>query len=174
MPVYSNLNRGNGFGNGYGNGMQGGQSNAWGNGYDAFGMQQTMPAQPQPQTAQTAMPNAEPGDIRLFVNGRAAADVYPMPQGVHVLTLWDVSGKRLYIKAYDNNGFPRVIDDLDVTPHVEPDPPKYVTKDDIRDILDELLGAYNFPDMKNFVTRNEMNKALSRTNGERRKGDEER
>lgn len=133
MPVYNNLNGYNNRANI--NGPT--NNNAWGNGYDAVGQySQTVP-QPQPQMPMQPMMNA---DTRVFVNGRAGADSYPMPQGVNTQALFDRNEPRLYIKAYDNNGYPSIVEDYDLVKHVEPEPPQYVTKDELRAILEEMLG----------------------------------
>ena len=134
MPMYNNLN-------GYNNraDMMGTGNTAWGNGYDALNAANrtvpVMPTQPQMPVQQSI-----PADARTFVNGRQAADNYPMPQGVNVLPLFDRSGTRLYIKAYDNNGYPSVVEDYDLVRHVEPEPPHYATVEDIRAIVEEILN----------------------------------
>jgi len=145
----------NGFmGNGTGTG-----NNNWSNGWNGTGMntvqpQTQTPTQPQPQ------PTRQP-DTKIIVNGRAAADVYPMPQGSTMVYLWDRSGERLFVKTYDSNGYPCVIEDYDLTPHVDPEP-AYVTKDDIREMIVEALGDIQIPNTKNFVTRDYLDKAISR------------
>lgn len=158
MPMYNNLS-------GYGNGNAQQQNNAmntapannvWGNGFDpntAWGNQQQaqQPAQSMPVSA------------RIFVDGRAGADAYPMPQGVNEITLWDRKPGRVFVKAYDNRGFPVVMEDYDYVDHVEPDPPQYVTKDDIREIIEEVMRSQNPVNMGNYVTRSDMDKALTLT-----------
>lgn len=113
--------------------------------------------QPQQQMMQ------RPSDGRTYVNGRAGADAYPIPSGVNEIILWDTEAKRFYIKGYDNNGMPRVLEDNDYSPHVEPevnaqpqvDFSQYATKDDIKNMISNAFG------MSTFVTQQEFNKALS-------------
>lgn len=143
----------NGFmgnGNGSGNTMNAGWSNGWnGNGVN------------QQEMTQTVQQPARQPNSKIIVNGRAGADAYPMPQGVTMAYLWDRSGERLFIKQYDNNGYPCVVEDYDLTPHVDPEP-AYVTKDDIREMIEEALGNIQVPNTKNFVTRDYLDKAISR------------
>lgn len=142
----------NGFmGNGAGTGNTG-----WSNGWNGTGMNV-----PQQQTAQTPQQPARQPDAKIIVNGRPAADAYPIPQGSTMVYLWDRSGERLFVKAYDNNGYPCVVEDYDLTPHVDPEP-AYVTKDDIREMIEEALGNIQLPSTKNFVTRDYLDKAISR------------
>lgn len=141
----------NGFmGNGTGTG-----NNNWSNGWNGTGMNTPQPpVQPQPQ------PVRQP-DAKIIVNGRAAADAYPMPQGSTTVYLWDRSGERMFVKTYDSNGYPCVTEDYDLTPHVDPEP-AYVTKEDIREMIAEALGDIQMPNTKNFVTRDYLDKAISR------------
>ena len=135
--------------NGSGNAMNTGWSNGW-NGMDANAPQPSQPQQTQQQPAS-----------KIVVNGRPGADAYPMPQGATMAYLWDRSGERLFIKRYDNNGYPCVMEDYDLTPHVDPEP-AYVTKEDIREMIEEALGNIQMPNTKNFVTRDYLDKAISR------------
>lgn len=144
----------NGFmGNRNGTGMT---DNGWSNGWNGTGMNM-----PQQQTVQTPQQPARQPDTKIIVNGRPAADAYPIPQGSTMVYLWDRSGERLFVKAYDNNGYPCVVEDYDLTPHVDPEP-AYVTKDDIREMIEEALGNIQMPNPKNFVTRDYLDKAISR------------
>lgn len=158
MPVYNNLSgQNNNFSN-----------NAWGNGYDA-GNTAWGPTMPQP--GQNVQQRPMSTDTRIFVNGRAGAEAFSMPQGVHTIELWDSNGGRIYVKSYDNNGFPRVTEDYDLVKHVEPDPPEYATKEDIRAMIEEFFSGHSIPNMNNYVTRSEMNKEISRVaSGGNRKG----
>jgi len=147
----------NGFiGNGNGTGNM--QNNGWSNGWNGTGMN-IQPSQPQTpvQPQQARQP-----ETKIIVNGRAAADAYPMPQGSTMVYLWDRNGERLFVKAYDNNGYPCVVEDYDLTPHVDPEP-AYVTKEDIREMIEEALANIQMPNTKQFVTRDYLDKALSRT-----------
>ena len=147
------MGNGNGTGNGAGN-----MNNGWSNGWTGTGINQPQPQQPsapmQPQ------PTRQP-DTKIIVNGRAAADVYPMPQGSTMVYLWDRGGERLFVKTYDSNGYPCVTEDYDLTPHIDPEP-AYVTKQDIREMIEEALGNIQLPNTKNFVTRDYLDKAISR------------
>ena len=141
-----------GNGNGTGN-----QNNMWSNGWNGTGMNTQSP---QPQTPVQPQPQRQP-ETKIIVNGRAAADAYPMPQGSTMVYLWDRNGERLFVKTYDNNGYPCVVEDYDLTPHVDPEP-AYVTKEDIREMIAEALGDIQMPNTKNFVTREYLDKAISR------------
>lgn len=144
----------NGFmGNGNGTGNP---NNVWSNGWNGTGMN------PQPQQTQTPVqqPQRQP-DTKIIVNGRAAADAYPIPQGSTMVILWDRNGDRVFVKAYDNNGYPCVVEDYDLTPHVDPEP-AYVTKEDIREMIQDALSDIQIPNPKNFVTRDYLDKAISR------------
>ena len=147
----------NGFmGNGNGTGNQ---NNMWSNGWNGAGMNTQSP---QPQAPVQPQPQRQP-ETKIIVNGRAAADAYPIPQGSTMVTLWDRNGERLFVKAYDNNGYPCVVEDYDLTPHVDPEP-AYVTKEDIREMIEEALANIQMPNTKQFVTREYLDKALSRAN----------
>lgn len=141
----------NGFmGNGAGTG-----NNNWSNGWNGTGMNTPQtPVQPQPQPARQP-------DAKIIVNGRAAADAYPMPQGSTTVYLWDRSGERMFVKTYDSNGYPCVTEDYDLTPHVEPEP-AYVTKEDIRDMIREALSELSIPNPDQFATKRDLEKAFSR------------
>lgn len=157
--MQGNMGYGNnsGYGtNGFiGNGNAMNAMNGWSNGWNGTGMNS-----PQPQAPVQPQPARQP-DTKIIVNGRAAADAYPMPQGSNLVFLWDRSGERLFVKTYDNNGYPCVTEDYDLTPHVNPEP-AYVTKDDIREMIEEALGNIQMPNTKNFVTRDYLDKAISR------------
>lgn len=151
-----------GYGNNQGYGSNGfmGNSNGtgntgWSNGWTGTGMNTPQtPVQPQPQPARQP-------DAKIVVNGRAAADAYPMPQGSTMIYLWDRSGERMFVKTYDSNGYPCVTEDYDLTPHVDPEP-AYVTKEGIREMIAEALGDIQMLNTKNFVTRDYLDKAISR------------
>ncbi len=107
-------------------------------------------------------------DGRVYVNGRAGADAYPIPPGLNEIILWDTEGKRFYIKGYDNNGMPRVLEDNDYIPHTEPDvQPQgnmdlsaYATKEDIKNMIAEAFSNATIPSMVGYVTKDEMDKAF--------------
>lgn len=98
-----------------------------------------------------------------YVSGRVGADAYPMPQGVNRVILFDNDTDRFFIKQYDNNGRPRVVEDNDFLEHIEPEPQMpnidlsaYATKDDIQRMIQESFSNLRFPDMSAFVTRNDL------------------
>ena len=107
-------------------------------------------------------------DGRVYVNGRAGADAYPLPMGVNVMILWDTDARRFYIKGYDNNGMPRVLEDNDYSPHSEPEPEmqqnldmsSYATKEDIqkmRNDFDSILSQLAVGNGGRIVRMNESN-----------------
>lgn len=125
-------------------------------GVPAYGQ---MPYQPQ-----MPMMQQRPNDGKTYVSGRAGADAYPMPNGVNQITLWDTDAHRFYVKGYDNNGMPRVLEDWDYMPHVHQetqaapavDMSKYATKDDIKAAITEA-----FQSLSGYVTEEQFNKELS-------------
>lgn len=133
----------------------------------------TVPQQPSPGFGfqQPQMP-AQDNRFQLvdYVSGRAGADAYQLPNGVNSAILFDNDADRYYIKGYDNNGRPRVLEDNDYQPHVEPEPQAvqanidltpYATKDDIQKMITDALANISVPNVSNFVTRKDFNKALS-------------
>lgn len=122
--------------------------------------------------------NAMPpqADNRTFVTGRAGAEAYPLPQGVNTIFLWDTEAKRFYIKGYDNNGMPRILEDNDYGPHVEIenttqgiDMSKFVTKEDLdqtiqdvaKEVAKEVTKKVKTPNLTGYATIDDLNKALS-------------
>lgn len=114
-----------------------------------------------------------------YVHGRSGADAYPLPPGITMARLWDDENNRFYVKGYDNNGRPRVLDDNDFIKHVEPEPQiasnidlsNYATKDDIQKIVSDAFAAniasyqqqlqqMGVPDMSNYVTMQQFNQGL--------------
>lgn len=120
--------------------------------------------QPQPQMMQQRY-----SDGKTYVSGRAGADAYPMPNGVNQITLWDTDAHRFYIKGYDNNGMPRVLEDNDYAPHVQQeaqtvpsiDLSNYATKDDIKSMISDAFSSIAMPNMSALVTKLELDKVLS-------------
>ena len=108
-------------------------------------------------------------DGRVYVNGRAGADAYPIPNGINYIVLWDTESKRFFIKGYDNNGMPRVLEDNDYGPHMEPEPASqlsvdlsmYATKEDIKEMISQAFSNATIPSMVGYVTQKEFDKALS-------------
>ena len=107
-------------------------------------------------------------DGKVYVNGRAGADAYPLPMGVNYMILWDTESRRFYEKGYDNNGIPRVLTDNDYGPHVEPEPARqqnvdlstYATKEDVqkmRNDFDRILSELAVGNGGRIVRMNESN-----------------
>lgn len=116
--------------------------------------------------------------LKTYVNGRPGADAFQLPPGVNSMILWDADSQRFFVKGYDNNGMPRVLEDNDYTPHTEPEPVQqpqvdlngYATKEDIKQMIAEAFSNATIPSMAGYVTRKEMDKAfesLSLGNGGR-------
>lgn len=132
----------------------------------------TVPASPNFAYQQPQMTQAQDNRFQLvdWVTGRAGADAYQLPTGVNNAILFDNDGRRFYIKGYDNNGRPRVLEDNDFTPHVEPEPQPvqanidltaYATKDDIKNMITDAISNLSIPNVNNYVTRKEFYKSLS-------------
>lgn len=107
-------------------------------------------------------------DGRVYVNGRAGADAYPLPMGVNFMILWDTDAHRFYVKGYDNNGMPRVLEDNDYGPHIDPEPMQqtsvdtssFATKEDIkrmREDFDSILSQLAVGNGGRIVRLNESN-----------------
>lgn len=101
-----------------------------------------------------------------YVSGRAGADAYQMPTGVNRVLLFDNDTNRMFIKGYDNNGRPRVLEDNDFQPHVDPEPKavmpnidlsNYATKDDIQ----KMLNGIRMPNLSGYMTQKDFDEALS-------------
>lgn len=111
-----------------------------------------------------------------YVSGRAGADAYQMPTGVNKVLLFDNDTNRMYIKGYDNNGRPRVLEDNDFQPHVDPEPQvssappidlsSYATKDDMQRMINIAVSKANQPkanqpDLTKYVTQDDLTKVIS-------------
>lgn len=154
------------FGNNYGYGQNGmgygyrsggfGSNNSFTSGGNGYGINYGNTPVPQQNE-------------RIYVTGRIGADAYPLPNGVFSVILWDNSAKRFYIKGYDNNGIPRVLEDCDYSDHVEPEPQtsaqldmsQYATKDDIRKMISEAFNHIDPPVMNDYVTTKQFNDTIS-------------
>ena len=78
---------------------------------------------------------------------------------------------RFYIKTYDNNGRPRVMEDNDFSPHVDPEPTisntpqidlsPYATKADLEQMFNNAMKNIQVPNLANYVTQNDLDRALS-------------
>lgn len=130
------------------------------------------PQMPNYTYQQPQMTQAQDNRFQLvdWVTGRAGADAYQLPTGVNNAILFDNDGRRFYIKGYDNNGRPRVLEDNDFSPHIEPEPQPaqpnidltpYATKEDIQKMITDALSNIKLPNVSNFVTHKDFNKALS-------------
>lgn len=108
-------------------------------------------------------------DGKIHVNGRAGADAFPLPMGMNVVVLWDTDSPRFFVKGYDDNGIPRVLEDNDYAPHIEPEVPQqvgvdmsaYATKEDIQAMIAEAFSNMPAPNMSGYVTKKVLDKALS-------------
>ena len=146
MPAYNNYNA---YG---GQGVVNPRINNWNNGWNGYN--------PIPQQS---------SDGRVYVNGRAGADAYPLPNGINLMILWDTESCRFFVKGYDNNGMPRVLEDNDFAPHIEPesaqqpsvDMSAYATKEDIKAMISQAIGNISRPNMSSYVTQKEFDKVLS-------------
>lgn len=104
-----------------------------------------------------------------FVHGRAGAEAYQLPPGVFRAKLWDDETNRFYVKGYDNDGRPRILDDNDFDTHIEPEPitqpqidlSNYATKADIQAMIGEAFRNIRFPNMDGYVTQDYLNNRLS-------------
>ena len=141
------------------------------NNYNPYGVPGAMPRTNPWQNNWTgyAQVPQQSSDGRVYVNGRAGADAYPIPQNMNVITLWDTESKRFFVKGYDNNGMPRVLEDNDYGPHTEPekaqqvpvDTSSFATKDDIKAAIAEAFSNVHIPSMAGYVTKQEFDKGLS-------------
>lgn len=146
---YSNNN---GYGNNYGNNQNNG----------IFGL-----------TTQQLTQYFQQGKLEWsdYVHGRAGAEAYQLPPGVTMAKLWDDEADRFYVKGYDNNGRPRVLDDNDFTQHIDPEPQPiqnvdmsiYATKDDLKKMLEEAFSNFQvpMPNLAGYATQSDLNKAIS-------------
>lgn len=133
---------------------------AWGGGYQN--------QQPQPQPWQN---NNDHYVYTDYVSGRAGADAYQMPPNVNKVWLFDNDNDRFYVKMYDNNGRPRVMEDNDFVPHVEPEPTSqqipqidlspYATKADLEQLLNNVMKSIHMPNLSDYITKNDLEKELS-------------
>lgn len=118
---------------------------------------------------QQPMQNQMPKD-REYVTGRAGADAYPLKPGENMKILWDTEAPRFYIKGYDSNGLPRILEDNDYTPHVDPEPKSvqqidmsgYAKIDDIRNIVSEAISGLQIPNMAAYVTQAQLDQVLNK------------
>lgn len=146
------------------NGFQGNRMNNGFNGYNYANQYQNSGYYNDPQVII---------DDRLqlvdYVSGRAGADAYQLPPNINRAILFDNDTNRFFIKGYDNNGRPRVLEDNDFQDHVDPEPQQvqsnidltpYATKKDIQNMITEALTNVQPPNMSWYVTKSDLNKAL--------------
>lgn len=163
----------------YNNGFGGMQNNIWGNGFNTGGINNNgwntntgFGNNGMGNGYQNPGYNVQQDNHYLYydyVSGRTGADAYQMPSNVNRVLLFDNDNDRYFIKEYDNNGRPRVVADNDFTPHVDPEPTQnapidltpYATKDDLRQMLSDAINQIAIPNMGEYVTRGDLNKALS-------------
>lgn len=110
-------------------------------------MQSLQPPFSQPQMMQMQAPQPEAGGI-IWVQGEAGAKAYPVANGSTV-ALWDSENQTIYLKSVDMSGMPsmRVIDYTErggapSQKQSQPSPvdmAKYITRDELEDILAERL-----------------------------------
>lgn len=165
MPAFNNFNNVPNYQYGYQPGNQWqyqpttGGNYAWGGGY------QNLQSQPQPQQ------NNDHYVYTDYVSGRAGADAYQMPPNVNKVWLFDNDTNRFYVKTYDNNGRPRVMEDNDFSPHVDPEPTinntpqidlsPYATKADLEQMFNNVVKNIQIPNLTNYVTQNDLDRELS-------------
>ncbi len=172
MPMYNGFNNGN---NGFNNGNNGygygyGNNN---NGYNNIGYNNLAYQNNNGQFNQNQYGQQPSRDDHFqwvdYVNGRAGADAYQLPTGVNKAILFDNDFNRFFVKGYDNNGRPRVFEDNDFNPHINPEPQSpqnidlspYATKDDIQNMIVEALRNIQLPNMTGYVTVDQFNQALN-------------
>lgn len=159
MQGYGNNGYNNGYmNNGYGNSGNGNNNGYMNTGYGNYQAPNQMNRQQQID---------EHFQWVDYVSGRVGADAYPMPQGINRVLLFDNDTDRFFVKQYDNNGRPRVVEDNDFIEHVDPEPQMpnidlsaYATKDDIQKMIQESFASIRLPDMSNYLTRKDLNKEL--------------
>lgn len=155
MQGYGNNGYNNGYmNNGYGNNGNGNNVGYMNTGYGNYQTPNQMNRQQQID---------EHFQWVDYVSGRVGADAYPMPQGVNRVLLFDNDTDRFFIKQYDNNGRPRVVEDNDFIEHVDPEPQMpnidlsaYATKDDIQKMIEDSFRHLRLPDMSSYVTKNDL------------------
>lgn len=107
---------------------------------------------------------------RDYVTGRAGAEAYQMPNGVNEVLLFDNDTDRMFVKGYDNNGRPRILEDSDISTHIDPEPSPiqpsvdlshYATKEDIQKMINDAIGGLSQTNLASYVTQTELTKALS-------------
>ncbi len=97
----------------------------------------------------TSIPSYPATQTMVYVKGIEGANAYQMPPGVTEQILWDTDEDIFYVKKLDQMGRPRIVAVKDYFDHVEPektepvekpeiDLSKYVTKDDLNKIIQEL------------------------------------
>lgn len=147
------------------------------NGYGNYGVQNVI-QRPTPGNGNTVWDNnwggynqmpQQSSDGKIYVNGKAGAEAYPIPRGMNQVILWDTDSRRFFIKGYDNNGMPRVLEDNDYTTHVDPEPnpqqnvdlSQYATKEDIRGMISNAFSSIQMPNMNSYMTKAEFEKILT-------------
>lgn len=105
---------------------------------------QYYPQMPQVQ----AMPQAQPTNDRIWVQGESGAKSYLVAPNTS-LTLWDSEKQSIYLKSADANGMPSIkvldytIRESENTPHRTPldgNSKEYATKDEIEALRGEIFA----------------------------------
>lgn len=106
-----------------------------------------------------------------YVSGRAGADAYQMPTGVNKVLLFDNDSNRMFIKGYDNNGRPRVLEDNDFQAHVDPEPQNnqmtnidmsdYATKEEMQRMVNIAVNKIKQTSTNEYVTQDDLAKVIS-------------
>lgn len=116
------------------------------NPYQNTGYQFQYPQQVYAQQQPTAN-----SDGLIYVHGIEGANAYQIPAGVSKVTLWDDTDDCFYVKGYDPTGKPRILAWNDYKAHVveeakpaaaeapQIDMSKFVTKDDLNQVISELM-----------------------------------
>lgn len=123
--------------------------------------QYVYPQQARQQNMQQPQNIPQPSD-KIYVHGIEGAYAHPLPPGVMKLDLWDDTENCFYVKGYDENGIPRILQWCDYFPHkVEEkseaasiDLSNYPTKDDMKEMLGNI-------DLSNYMTKEDFTKAIN-------------
>ena len=138
--------------------------NNFGVGYNNYGIPQY--SVPLPSQLPSFYPNQSQNQQMKYVHGIEGANAYQMAPGETEVLLWDDEKDSFYVKKLDQMGRPKVVAWKDFTDHVEPeqnqevseasniDLNKYLTKDDLHEILKKL-------GLTDILTKADLDKALS-------------
>lgn len=99
---------------------------------------------PQNNQIQTPIQNRIFNDNRVFVQGEAGANSYPIGGMNSIVQLMDSENQIFYLKSTDNNGMIQPLRKFkyeEIQP--EPEESPYVTKEELNKKFDELMAAIN-------------------------------